>query len=375
MKDIRKLIERITPEMLQNMLNFMGFHKNNFNEGNVHFVQYLSADEVDSVKVPLLRGDVDFEGNIVRLLEYLSARTSTSVESMVLRLLNPAYDVLKWRMSGDEADTGKVSLLRMSENIDNIKAVLSASCLDILTPNQRYHKRNRTKKVSETLDQYKFGQTEYGSFLVNILCPLGNYNYAMFDMQEMPFLRKVNLHVLDAYFDIQTAIAENNSNKVDEDVDAGIYSVNLLDAMSDVYRFTLGRNLSFNIEWSDRVPFEDERKDRNIVVDTNCINTVLEIADKYRPKEDKEMNKSFVGKVEYLGSEAEVDRRMTIAVKAAVFGNDNKPIKISAELDYAQYAQIVQDAFESGLNVRLTGDYCKSGNKHVLRNAEIAIID
>ena len=66
---------------------------------------------------------------------------------------------------------------------------------------------------------------------------------------------------------------------------------------------------------------------------------------------------------------------MTIAVKAVGLGNDNKPIKISAELDYAQYAQIVQDAFESGLNVRLTGDYCKSGNKHVLRNAEIAIID
>ena len=149
MKEIRKLIERITPEMLLDMLNFLGFHKNSFNEGNVHFVQYLSVDEVDSVKVPLLRDDVDYEGNIIRLLEYLSARMNTSVESMVLRLLNPAYDVLKWRMSGDEADTGKISLLRMSENIDNIKAVLSASCLDILTPNQRYHKKNKTKNISQ----------------------------------------------------------------------------------------------------------------------------------------------------------------------------------------------------------------------------------
>ena len=375
MKEIRRLIERISPEMILNMLNFLGYHRNTFNEGNIHFVQFLSVDEEDSVKVPLLRDDVDYEGNILRLLEYLSSKANTSIESMVLRLLNPAYDVLKWRVSDDEADTGKISLLKMSDNIEIIKNVLTASCLDIFSPNLRYHKKVKIKRVNETLEQYKFGQTEYGSFLVNILCPLGDYNYALFDMQEMPLLRRVNLHMMDAYYNIQTAIVGNNKNKVDEEVDAGVYSVNLLDAMSDVYEFALGRDISFRVDWSESVPFEDERKNRNITVDTSCIQTVKEIAEKYRPKEVEEVNQTFVGKVEYLGSEAEVEHRMTIKVKAVVLGNENRPIKINTILDYAQYAHIVQDAFEQGLNVRLFGTYSKSGNMHLLKNATIEIIE
>lgn len=375
MKNISKLIEKVTPEMLENMLQYLGYHRYEFQGMDAHFVQYMTPDNEESVIVPLLPDDVDYKRNLNDLLIQVSEYSKTTIDHFILKIVNPSYDILKWRLSDDETDTGKMSLLGMSENIEGIKKILTASCLDVINPNQNYHKKTKIKKVNEALSQYKFGQTEYGSFMINILCPLGDYNYAMFDMDEIPFLRKVNLHLLDAYYNIQKSILENERNKFDEDVDAGTYSVNFLDAMTEVYNFSWDKRLSFKIEWSESVPFNDDRKDREICVNAECSGVVAEIANKYRPKENEEIDKTLVGKIESLGSEADVADRMTINIKAVVLGDDNKPFRVNAELDYANFSQIVQVAFEEGRNVRLNGSLIKVGTRNILRGASVSIIE
>lgn len=374
MKEYPKVLERISIEMVRNMLSFLGYRVNQGLGHDDHIEQYFTPDRQDAVILPIREADVDFKRNMYELLYSVAAKAGDTVEGLALKLLNPAYDVLKWRISDEEADTGKVSLLSMNENLTLIKDLLSVSCLDIINPQQKFHKKLKVKRVNEALQQYKFGQTEYGSFLINILCPLGDYNYAMFGMQEMPFLRKVNLHLLDAYYDIQTSISDRNQNKVDEDVDAGIYSVNFLDAMTDVYKLSMGKNMSFRVDWSDSVPFEDIRKDRIISINTECAGVVEDIANKYRPREDAAQYRELIGKVEHLGSEAEKENRMTIDVKVVVIGDDNKAMKVNATLDYARYGQIVQDAFEEGLTVKVCGTLYMQGSKKVLRNATIEII-
>lgn len=374
MKEFPKVLERISIEMVRNMLSFLGYRVNQGLGHDDHIEQYFTPDRQDAVILPIREADVDFKRNMYELLCSVAAKAGDTVEGLALKLLNPAYDVLKWRISDEEADTGKVSLLSMNENLTLIKDLLSVSCLDIINPQQKFHKKLKVKRVNEALQQYKFGQTEYGSFLINILCPLGDYNYAMFGMQEMPFLRKVNLHLLDAYYDIQTSISDRNQNKVDEDVDAGIYSVNFLDAMTDVYKLSMGKNMSFRVDWSDSVPFEDIRKDRIISINTECAGVVEDIANKYRPREDAAQYRELIGKVEHLGSEAEKENRMTIDVKVVVIGDDNKAMKVNATLDYARYGQIVQDAFEEGLTVKVCGTLYMQGSKKVLRNATIEII-
>lgn len=374
MKEYPKVLERISIEMVRNMLSFLGYRVNQGLGHDDHIEQYFTPDRQDAVILPIREADVDFKRNMYELLYSVAAKAGDTVEGLALKLLNPAYDVLKWRISDEEADTGKVSLLSMNENLTLIKDLLSVSCLDIINPQQKFHKKLKVKRVNEALQQYKFGQTEYGSFLINILCPLGDYNYAMFGMQEMPFLRKVNLHLLDAYYDIQTSISDRNQNKVDEDVDAGIYSVNFLDAMTDVYKLSMGKNMSFRVDWSDSVPFEDIRKDRIISINTECAGVVEDIANKYRPREDAAQYRELIGKVEHLSSEAEKENRMTIDVKVVVIGDDNKAMKVNATLDYARYGQIVQDAFEEGLTVKVCGTLYMQGSKKVLRNATIEII-
>ena len=374
MKEYPKILERISIELVRNMLSFLGYHLNQDLVQDDHIEQYFTPDRKDAVILPLREVDIDFKRNMYELLYSVAINMGDTVEGLALKLLNPAYDVLKWRISDEEADTGKVSLLDMSENLALIKDLLSVCCLDVINPQQKFHKKLKVKRVHEALQQYKFGQTEYGSFLINILCPLGDYNYAMFGMQEMPFLRKVNLHLLDAYYDIQTSITNRDLNKVDEDVDAGIYSVNLLDTMTEVYKLSIGRNMSFKVDWSDSVPFEDVRKDRVISINTECVGVVEEVANKYRPKENTTQYRELIGKVEYLGSEAEKENRMTIDAKVVVIGDDNKAMKVNTTLDYAQYGQIVQDAFEDGLTVKVCGNLYMLGTKKVLRDATIEIL-
>lgn len=374
MKEYPKAMERISVEMVRNMLTFLGYQANQGLGHDNHIEQYFTPDRQDAVILPIRVADIDYKRNLFELLQSVAKNVGDTVEGLLLKLLNPAYDVLKWRISDEEADTGKVSLLSMSENLTLIKELLSVSCLDVINPQQKFHRKLKVKKVNEAIQQYKFGQTEFGSFLINILCPLGDYNYALFGMQEMPLLRKVNLHLLDAYDDIQTSIAGRNRNKVDEDVDAGVYSVNLLDAMTGIYKLSTGKNMSFRVDWSDSVPFNDARKERIISINTDCIGVVEEIANKYRPKEDAAQYRELIGKVEYLGSEAEKENRMTIDAKVVVIGDDNKAMKVNTTLDYAQYGQVVQDAFEEGLTVKVCGTLYMQGSKKALRNATIEII-
>ena len=49
-------------------------------------------------------------------------------------------------------------------------------------------------------------------------------------------------------------------------------------------------------------------------------------------------------------------------------------MKVNTTLDYAQYGQIVQDAFEDGLTVKASGTLIAQGNKKVLRDAAIEIL-
>ena len=106
-------------------------------------------------------------------------------------------------------------------------------------------------------------------------------------------------------------------------------------------------------------------KERIISINTECVGVVEEIANKYRPKEDAAQYRELIGKVEYLGSEAEKENRMTIDAKVVVIGDDNKAMKVNTTLDYAQYGQVVQDAFEEGLTVKVCGTLCMQGSKKV----------
>lgn len=256
-----------------------------------------------------------------------------------------------------------------------IKDILATSCLDILSP-ARYHGKIYTTEVIKNISNYSIGQTEYGSYILNILCPLGNYQYRAFSPMEseLPLNRRINMRLLSSIGNIQTDLNENNMNKVDEDVEQGKYSVNFLDALANVYDESKESKVNIIMDWCDRVKFADSFEYNNVQLEPIHIDKVRSIAEKYRPKREENIYKNYFGKIESITANPNVENREYIQIKIATIGENNKKMNIQTKLNYTTYHLQVNDAFNQGLNVKLSGILKDTGKIKWIEDCELEIL-
>lgn len=95
------------------------------------------------------------------------------------------------------------------------------------------------------------------------------------------------MRLLSSIDSIQKDLKNNDKNKVDEDVDQGIYSVNFLDSLVDIYDETKNTEMDIIVDWCKDVKFINEPPISSIKLEPIFMDRVNFIADKYRPKKKK----------------------------------------------------------------------------------------
>lgn len=190
----------------------------------------------------------------------------------------------------------------MTEAIDNIKDILAISCLDTLSPS-KFHAKVYTNDVNDNISNYSFGQTEIGSYILNILCPLGNYHYEIFEPTEenIPLNRKINIKLISSIYNIQEDLNADNKNKFDEEVDQGIYSINFLDSLMSIYEDTKDTEMNIIVDWCKDVKFIDNFSLTKVKLEPKYIEQVCDVVEKYRPAKQENTQKIFMAK--FLASE------------------------------------------------------------------------
>ncbi len=146
--------------------------------------------------------------------------------------------------------------------------------------------------------------------------PSGDYQYTLFNPteQEIPLNRKVNMRLLSSIDNIQKELGNNNNNKVDEDVDQGLYSVNFLDALVDIYDETRDSEMNIVVDWCKDVKFVSEAPISSIKLEPIFMEKVNFIADKYRPKNEEDTYKTFYGKIYNMNENPKIENREYIQI-------------------------------------------------------------
>ena len=223
MKDLKRAIDLITVEKLEKVFSFLKWRELDvLMNGRVR--QFVSPDDEYVALIPLVKEFSDYYRVMGETLQSIASFENRSIEALVNRILNPSYDIQKWRIANNYTSDGKIPFFSMTDTIEKIKDVLATAYLDTLNPT-RFHKKVYTTDVNKNISEYSFGQTEIGSYILNILCPLGNYQYTIFNPteQDIPLNRKINMRLLSSIDNIQKDLKNSNNNKVDEDVDQGLY--------------------------------------------------------------------------------------------------------------------------------------------------------
>lgn len=375
MKDLKRAIDLITVEKLEKVFSFLKWRELDvLMNGRVR--QFVSPDDEYVALIPLVKEFSDYYRVMGETLQSIASFENRSIEALVNRILNPSYDIQKWRIANNYTSDGKIPFFSMTDTIEKIKDVLATAYLDTLNPT-RFHKKVYTTDVNKNISEYSFGQTETGSYILNILCPLGNYQYTIFNPteQDIPLNRKINMRLLSSIDNIQKDLKNSNNNKVDEDVDQGLYSINFLDSLVDIYDETKDTEMNIIVDWCKDIGFVNEPPISSIKLEPIFMEKVNFIADKYRPKKEENIKKTYYGKIESITANPKVEDREYVQIKIVTIGDDNKKLNIQSRLNYSTFYSIVKIAFDNGSNIKLSGIQKNIGKQKWIDNGILELLD
>lgn len=375
MKDLKRAIDLITVEKLEKVFSFLKWRELDvLMNGRVR--QFVSPDDEYVALIPLVKEFSDYYRVMGETLQSIASFENRSIEALVNRILNPSYDIQKWRIANNYTSDGKIPFFSMTDTIEKIKGVLATAYLDTLNPT-RFHKKVYTMDVNKNISEYSFGQTEIGSYILNILCPLGNYQYTIFNPteQDIPLNRKINMRLLSSIDNIQKDLKNSNNNKVDEDVDQGLYSINFLDSLVDIYDETKDTEMNIIVDWCKDIGFVNEPPISSIKLEPIFMEKVNFIADKYRPKKEENIKKTYYGKIESITANPKVEDREYVQIKIVTIGDDNKKLNIQSRLNYSTFYSIVKIAFDNGSNIKLSGIQKNIGKQKWIDNGILELLD
>lgn len=371
MRDLRKAIDLISADELIKVVSFLKWDElSTLMDGRVR--QFISPDKEYTALIPLDRVFSDYNRVITETLQSIAAFEHINIGSLINRIIYPSYDILKWRIENDFTSSGKIPFFRMTDTIENIKDILAVSCLDILNPS-KFHNKIYTNDVNNNISGYSFGQTEFGSYILNILCPLGNYEYVIFDPieEKIPLNRKINMRLLSSIDNIQKDFNKKDFNKVDEDIDKGVYSVNFLDSLTRIYSETKDTEMNIIADWCKDVKFVDDFPSSDVKLEPIHIERVNILAEKYRPKKEGNVSKTYYGKIESIAGNPEVENREFVQIKIVTIGDDNKKQTVLSKLDYNSFYSVAKAAFEAGSDIKLSGLLNNTGKQKWIENGSL----
>lgn len=374
MNDIKQLIDNLRSDKLCEYLLRNGWTElPSLLDGQVR--QFLMPTEEDAVLIPQSNEFSDYYRILSKTLSILALYEDSSLKGLFNKLSNPSSDILKWRIANGGTLSGAISFNAMGNNIEYIKEMLSSTCLDILSPTS-YHKKVSVKEVQDQVAKYRLGQTEIGSYILNLICPLGYYQYNLFQVgsEDLPLGRQINVRMLANINTIQNSVLENSS-QLEDNVAEGKISVNFLNALSDIYEENRDSEFSITAKWNTYVPLFGDNIISDIILQPICIEKVNEIAEAYTPKQEQNVEKTFYGKIINISGEAEVDERHSVLVTIAAIGEEGNRINVKVELNYSQYFSVVDAAFQSGANVKVTGIMTSTTKTTKLSGATIERLD
>lgn len=373
MNDFKSIIERLDAENLcLYLFNKKWQRLPDLFEGKVR--QFQSEDEEEVVLVPMTKTFTDYYREVRETLGIIASSEGKSFEELTNKLLNPSQDILKWRIADELTNKGAIPFNSMTENIEHIKDLLASAILDVTTPS-KVHSRLYTKEVNTQLSNYQFGQTEIGSYILNILCPLGYYQYKLFnpELEDVPLGRKVNLQILNGITKVQTSISDKSS-ELQDILDEDKISINFLTALSKIYEENNNSDVSIKADWNIDVPLPSNICISQVVLNSKCYDPLLYVIEKNSPQQEQNTKKSYCGKISSISGDAEIESRETITVVVAAIDDDMRKTNVKVELNCQKYYSIVSEAFESGANVIVTGIVSKTAKSTKLSDARIQYI-
>jgi hypothetical protein len=337
-----QLAKEILPTEARNYAKVHGWVPVTAAKGRIWVFRH-SVQKLRQLVIPKDQDDDAYSEAIVEVLQRIAADEKRSPISVASDLLMPNSDIVRFRVAGDDILAGNLSLEDGASLIEGAKrAILSSACS--VVNKTTHHPRMSRSEAGEMLRACKFGQTEYGSFVAKIACPLNavETNASLLD-STMPFARHATTLLLSACHKIVEGI-ENDTVQtlIEKDSSNPIITSNLCDALLRMQGLREKGSLGIDITWASNPNIPPPDIPRSVVFKAEYFRTVDEIQKALRPKKENEDAQTLLGTVETLNGDVGEDDRRSGEVMLALLLEDEEVVRVRAVLGPDEYARAVE---------------------------------
>lgn len=293
---------------------------------------------LDQLLVPVDVSRPDFADRMREAVERLvdfEKRPSTSV---ITDLMNYDADVLRFRVASQGTVRGTMPLIQAIDLLAGAKQSLLSAAHSVLTPQKHHPKLSRNEAV-QLLEACQMGQTEHGSFVVSISCPMravDKEEAGLFD-PNLPFARQATSLLTRALADLDQAIEENRINSV-IDEEQPIVSANLCEALLKMRPAQDGGVLEFMASWAPSEPIvgrDPALFGRSIIFSSDEFESIEDVYRQLRRHEESQA-KLWIAFVDELKGTEDAAGTREGEVVLTIF-NDDELIRAKATLNKDQY--------------------------------------
>jgi len=296
---------------------------------------YYKDNHQDQILLPEDTDFLDYARRIKELIEHLASLQNRDEVSIFNELLLPASDVI--RVSIDNKDT-KSGTLPFNDGINllpNVKQMLYASAMSLIKPNT-YFKVLKNKDVEKFIDSCRWGQTERGSFVASVICPI-DPQLTLTGERVNNFGRETTANMMNSLSNLTDSIDRHaKEGTIDKSIKEEKFNYNFCSALIELQPEEKDSNISISVNWAP----EDKPKvlvPSQVTVRKEHYEQLPKIIEKIRPR-DKPLYEEFVGRVSALvGQEDKNEKLIKGDIILALIGRDDRIIRTRVFLNRKDY--------------------------------------
>ena len=357
--DYKELVNKINPFIFNKYLKATGWSVFNTKRADIKILQ-KKTDKLYQITIPLDTDLADYKESMLYAVQTLAGYEKRALDEMFLYLLNPNSDILKIRIEKDGVEAGSILLDDAIKVYENAKKLLGAAAQDVIKPAQ-YHQGRMDATVTEFLNRCRFGQTQVGSYIVSVICPMtqtdgkGNFwQIELFDDVSLAadsFTRKVTKKVMTGITTVKTQIDDDQFSVTPSNENEQI-SVNFYEALAGMNLDNEGTKVEIASEWAPTFPV-DSKTPQKISLNHNYYKPLSSIIAKM--KENVTRKTQIVGKVKKLEAVPEVEKRSAGKITLVYIDDNGKARSATTSLDKSDYDKAIE-AHTNGWYVEVVGE-------------------
>jgi hypothetical protein len=329
----------------------------------VKVFQFRESGRLFQADIPTSRDLSDYNSAMYKAVEQIGMSSDKSTEHVLLELLNPLSDIIRFQVKEAAEDSGTIKVEDAINLFENAKKIVSTASMDYLNPTQ-YHIGRPDSTSKELVDNCRFGQTEIGSYIVSLVLPFTKLEEGKLIQMNLfgeeadksiSHTRNVTKKIITSIQLVRDAIENGILKEMmcppNDEIPPPV-SANFLEALSSIGIYKEETQVTISVKWAPTV------KENRAKVDTVSLNS-----DYYKPiqaivqaiKDKRADEKVFDGAVSKLKAAPNAEKR-TEGVATIVYLDKQTEKAYTAKvlLKKEDYLEAVE-AHKKGSTVRVTG--------------------